>query len=683
MWPASPVPQQHGNSTKRSATYANPMYSLTLRIENNIAEQCVETKMKYIVHKKSTSLTPIAQAIRDVFQIKLTRAKERHAEAMGFNTFNHLSEAVKASDVKIGLDEYTIALADSILKNHDIVITDNQKEILEERLKCEINIDGIAIYFYELKFRRPDEFDIDYIESKLKLDSTLSTIVLSNNDEYENGYGDFSRIVNGKPTLIISALNSNMMMSSDGPLIIVSTNELGDLHVPDHLSINLCKKEIFPFKFNHSGRVSKRNIGEFAETFCKSVDFLSKSIIEREMKNEGFIICTMLDYELSPEGALDRLNEAYLRYFIENSPNDEYCPCYGAAVDFKNKASMTTGCLADIYEWDFNGEVIERFADFYLDIESILYKNGFEYRVNMESISYDVKGSPHEYVYINNLRDLKKEGKSLPLIRKRNLDLNMDLLVEILLINDASVIYAHSGIRHNCGNDVIFGCTAIDDKNNISCRFQIFAPSAHVFYHEFLPKLKEKTKILSFEVTKNLEYDLESEEVDLLLDDDTTFSFPHGAEKRQKLGFILLKVDNFNSLSNTSSFNLYDHPDAIKEIQHNHRRAVIYHPVRMPVDISNWHYLTRPIIDSLTKSNSLSPDRLRTEMIRSFNQNLGPVILASPVIFDLAEDDYADLILMLGGAMTEINNLKPIERAMNLKIESCSIFLHPDEYNLY
>lgn len=88
-----------------------------------------------ITHNNVSDLTIAAHAIKSLLDIKFTRAKERHASAMGHASSNHLLTALKEGPVHQDFDTYIAILKTEALIKHQLKIDDD----LIERLRDELN----------------------------------------------------------------------------------------------------------------------------------------------------------------------------------------------------------------------------------------------------------------------------------------------------------------------------------------------------------------------------------------------------------------------------------------------------------------------------------------------------------------------------------------------------------------
>jgi hypothetical protein len=87
-----------------------------------------------ISHADVSDVTVAAHTIKSILNIKFTRAKERHARAMGFDSSNHLLAALKEGAVEREFDVYIEILKKEALANHQIVINDELEKLLRYEL---------------------------------------------------------------------------------------------------------------------------------------------------------------------------------------------------------------------------------------------------------------------------------------------------------------------------------------------------------------------------------------------------------------------------------------------------------------------------------------------------------------------------------------------------------------------
>ena len=83
--------------------------------------------MKYINQNRSTDLNSLLSEIKTILGIKLSRAKERHATAMGLNSYNHLIGKIKREgEVITDLSSYIDLAKNQMFSVHDVSLTEEQ-----------------------------------------------------------------------------------------------------------------------------------------------------------------------------------------------------------------------------------------------------------------------------------------------------------------------------------------------------------------------------------------------------------------------------------------------------------------------------------------------------------------------------------------------------------------------------
>lgn len=664
------------------------MYSLNLHVEHNIADQCVEKKMKYITHSSVSSLTPAAQAIRDVFNIKLTRAKERHAEAMGFNSYNHLSETVKKSSVNLPYDDYIENLANSLKKHHDIHDVHEKSNQLSELLfPSEITLgsdafDTVDIHIYRTKVMSNEE---RIVRNKTYSDNNFSDLFIFDLacDEDIEDFSVFSDIKIGTPILFIPSQFISHMKSFNGVMFLITTNLLEEnTYLTNNISFEYVKKESIDIP--NQERIIDYDF--FSDPMYDSIQSLRRILEEEEKKiissiaiEGGVITPCLLPSDSSIYSVLIAIENHVSFHYELDFDYEENESFYGITlIDFHNKkANVLFMPLDSLYEFNFSGEFIEAYADLYVELTKLLHDLKIKFTVSMEGDVLDFHGSPHKNVYFNNFRDFKNEDSSLLLMKKNSPHVNMQVLIKLFEANDVSIINAHSAVRHSCGNDVVFGCTAFDKEGDLCMRFQIFAPSAYEFYQKFLPKLTSKTSLSDFIVSKNLEYNLTSILVDLPTSDCTyTFSFPEINAQPQQIAFIAFVLDNSSELGiiEHKNINVEENPDLIPNFHHILRQSTIFTPIFMPDDISIWHESTKEIVEKLQNEKRFNERSLQIEMTALFdkyNSNREYSIVASPIIFHLSENHYLQPFYnycLTNTANAEFKNIESMRKHIGLPI---------------
>lgn len=85
------------------------------------------------IHMNVKALTAYLTKTAPVCGIKLTRLRERHAEAMGCNSHNHLISLIKSNSVpEVDEEDYIDSLSQAISNKHKLLLSDEQKETITD-----------------------------------------------------------------------------------------------------------------------------------------------------------------------------------------------------------------------------------------------------------------------------------------------------------------------------------------------------------------------------------------------------------------------------------------------------------------------------------------------------------------------------------------------------------------------
>jgi hypothetical protein len=87
-----------------------------------------------IQHASNAELTSAGQAVKAILDIKFSRAKERHAAAMGFASSNHLLAALKVGPIQKEFDQYIEVLRVQAQEKHQISLSAEAIESLRQAL---------------------------------------------------------------------------------------------------------------------------------------------------------------------------------------------------------------------------------------------------------------------------------------------------------------------------------------------------------------------------------------------------------------------------------------------------------------------------------------------------------------------------------------------------------------------
>ena len=95
--------------------------------------------MEYFIQDLNTDLNRVTKALKDILNIKLSRVRERHASAMGFNSYNHLVADINQNETaRVSLDTYFSKLDEEMRQHHHFTLTPTMKDKISA-LACPVD----------------------------------------------------------------------------------------------------------------------------------------------------------------------------------------------------------------------------------------------------------------------------------------------------------------------------------------------------------------------------------------------------------------------------------------------------------------------------------------------------------------------------------------------------------------
>lgn len=92
------------------------------------------TTASMIIQAQAAELTKAAHALKSIVGIKSSRASQRHAIAMGFESANHLIVALKSAAVERDFEQYMQVLSAELTAHHQITLVPEQREAIKKAL---------------------------------------------------------------------------------------------------------------------------------------------------------------------------------------------------------------------------------------------------------------------------------------------------------------------------------------------------------------------------------------------------------------------------------------------------------------------------------------------------------------------------------------------------------------------
>jgi hypothetical protein len=643
----------------------------------------MEIVMEHLIHKTGSSLNPVAQIIRDTFSIKLTRAKERHAEALEFNSFNHLSETVKKQDVVFEYDKYLANLEKSLKKHPNIPDVDASLATLKEKMGDMVtDIDDepemFDLHIYCL------QIDCDPIIDKFHqaLENPLirdSNYIVFEDDGSSVFIDDGISILNDEYVIAVCAKSLAHCYYYFSGVIFILSREIVDDFVCDRFGLTKCKT-IDVYKPDE----------DFHEGLLLMLDFINSELLDAEKniindlkKKDEALYPTILNKQQDLKLALKAIDytiEFADSYYKEDFSNNVFT----SVVHFsKDNTALFLKSLNRVYLDFCDTEFLEAYTCFYEDLVKLFDENGRTMNVDFIDIEEDISISPHPLIIFNNIRDFKYPEQSHAICTKYKNETSLNAIKELFFLNGVKTIHAHSVIKHNYGTDMILGCAGFDSDNNSVIKFQVFIASYDYFHDKFMPELCSLTGIEGIKVVKNLEYDLDFESAD---EDEyvITFSYPKDNKQRYQLAFLIYKFDDYTDIRKGTSVNLQENEQILPYVEGGFRKAFVGRPMYFPASDHQFHKKTKDIMTQLAFERRLTPDNLALAIYDTYLssvKNDDMLILASPVLFDMAEDDFNDVFLNYSACNEfgpEFKNVDAMAKAINVNIKDYMLIRFQD-----
>ena len=102
--------------------------------ESENADKNIEEELGIVKHTDNADLTIAGHAVKAILDVKFSRAKERHASAMGFVSSNHLLAALKNAPIERDFEQYIDVLKAEALEKHQVKLSEKQIERLRREL---------------------------------------------------------------------------------------------------------------------------------------------------------------------------------------------------------------------------------------------------------------------------------------------------------------------------------------------------------------------------------------------------------------------------------------------------------------------------------------------------------------------------------------------------------------------
>lgn len=668
----SPVPQQREQISLALESYIL-IISHTLCVENNIAAQYTEIIMECITHTNVSQLTAAAHSVKNALNIKLTRAKERHASALGYNSFNHAAAEVKVDEICIHFEEYIKNLQSDVLKHHQIDIDANIVNELRENL-CDEPFKKTDIFLYAITVSE----DINQHEMPREAEGFNETIIIKEDDfSCDGDLEAINKLINGKAILFRDQSYCGHHRFLTGLNIIATTKQI---------------QECFPIaEYFEAIEIDKIKLilpNEIIEDdeFFDEINDLAKAISSKRNdywkylhKNKRIVIGEIShdthSFDISPESSQSLMAER----LSTREPLDELGPSFvrHPYFNFQTNASAHMPMLSEVFSHKFDSEYLESFADTASEMKSITRKLSDESNFIMESEWGDPDGGAiGNLVYVDSIRHTSRK------LHRQQKDLvTFKEFIDLLKEHKVKYIQSNVCVAHNTGAHIVHGCTSFDKDSKPSLQFQLFTPG-YEFYDETLPKIEKLTDI-KFTVQHELEYNLQAQHYDDGEMYGLTFSYPEFNIDPVQVAFIAYKAPAQKGPFN--QVDLKENPDTLPWLSRgDFRDSTILPPMMCHIRTEDWLKEVNKEIEKLQSNKEFTIKNLHRALSLKMRSNAPEFIWVSPIIFNTTEDTLADIAIQ----SMHLDKFSPSQKAIGelskqtnlIGIEDYYFIIRPPEY---
>ncbi len=626
-------------------------------------------------HDHRTDLNLINKELKSVLGIKLTRTRERHASAMGFNTQAHLVAEISAKNkVSIALNDYFDKLESDLQLHHQIELTPLMKSSISSIAeKHEPSTSSEKMYYYIGWFNNDEDdepcdlpvIDVDIAEN----------LYLKPDDDF-----DFEIDINSKN----KAVHLYDLLEHGGCINLGLTVLLTKTEMP--LSFKSEQGQCFHYldsesvdfdDFNDSGEGETdrwRSISDFDDE-C----YFEWFIIPILNKNEKIakILKTeqpILRLKLSKEDLwlpTARENDLDFQYIEDEIEYELYNPTLTIT---STGAELSISPLSSMFVHEPSTEMLEA----YINLPWRICSNPIIKFLKTKTFKVNSADDDHHIVRVSDYlwAEALRESDNSPINQDERFEGKEKDLFQIFEQYNIKTIESYALIGHNMGDEIILGCIGIDNHGLERIRFQLDAFSCSELHHEFLPKLKDLG--IAFNVQQDTEFSYKCRVVDTEGYYYETFMHPEYSAPSYCLGFLIFQTEQRNLPNRCVDLN--EHPKVLAMgIQAGQRDVTILPPMHFPLDTEMWHKTVTNVINSQYKNGKTSnpdlTDAIKKEMEPRCTNNTS--IVCAPMIFHCTESEFENVMWncsilynnLNGGKLQELGQgvIKPLEDALGLK----------------
>ena len=608
--------------------------------------------MEFIKHDRFTDLNLVTKNLKDILSIKLSRVRERHASAMGFNSYNHLIDEIrKKGEISVSLVDYFLRLEGQLITHHQIALTQTMRSsIIEIAHQITSQQTGIPMYYYlgwlpDQDLTSNDEEGVPPLQEPLVKMDEIEQHYICHDGEF---YCDIKSKNNPQALHFFDTVVHGIDLNY-GITIILSPTKMPENFFTEQGQIfhYLCTETLIADEDDFDGDVEfPSNLKDLDDTWYYA-EFIEVVL------NMNDQIANLLKQH-NPKLQLNISNNESWEPALDLYPDEDdidaidlHCLCYPSLNIDSNETALIMAPFSSVLAHKFDSEFIEAYTKIpELVASNPIFKAIGKTTFNLKSVHTDNRlFKISDFLWVEALRG----HDDLPLDAGED-DYEDFVGQEIDLINTflnykINKIECYALIGHETGDEIIMGCIGLDEMGFEQIRFQIDLFSCSDFFHEWVPKLRNDHKI-EVSIQNDFEYDFSRVWVETEWDLFATFMFPQYSAPSYSLGFLVIKTEQ-RALPN-KCVDLKQHPELLSMgIQNSDERKVtILPPMHFPLLTDSWHSSVKQVIDlhygEGIKSNEKIAAAIRAEMEPRCTNNTS--LVCSPILFHYPSSRFKSVL---------------------------------------
>lgn len=630
--------------------------------------------MQTLVLEDVYQVNAVAVAIKEIFNIKLTRARERSAAALGFNSHNHLIAKVKEGALFHDASLYIDALDELLNQHHQIDMSDEQMSNLNAALPQYDNEELTTFYSYAIFalhdiYERIDNGELE--EIPLVEINGIETLRIYNpnigiDSDFEDPKATLKRFCQERSSIIIE---EDQFDIRTGIRAYCSREDLGDRiwftldgEITHFVAIKMNEIEIaFPSDIN---KTDDESLYFNLESLCLSAlyDNGEHGFWTEILNTPGALIPSTIDSKSSL--SLEDIDNWMSVEFSGASPllgtEAYHGKIIGIQTRHNSKGELTVSVLApdmsSVYEDEELFDVLyaERLTtaikntykliEELLEVQPMLIMEG-----SLEGAAVDDPsgGEIAELCYLSKLRT-----KTHPVTTDFSADRQAYGSQILSLLADANItqIVANTWVAPSSGIPMVYACSAFDENGDRRYQFEIFCGNLEPMTPNHpLYQLLQTTGI-RFHIHHEYEYDAFANFVDFDIDNEYISYYalksPENNHATYQVIFVVYHADTTTKCPAPRAFEISPDNSLLNALisYPPHRKGHLLSPIMANINMGSWGGIAKELIDKHNSVEGVDLPLFHRELSQRLNPGAGgEFVWVSPILFNVSNGIFNDI----------------------------------------